>query len=215
MVEAVDRLLATEEPESSRLVASGARRRRHHGAHRAPGRRVSPRRHGFTVTSSAASRSAASGCWSPLGRRSNFADLGLDAAGLDADAPNIDVDERMRAGDRMWAIGDVTGHGAFTHMAMYQAGIAIRDILGQDGPPADYRALPRVTFTDPEIGSVGPDRDAGTRRGRDASGSAIAQIPSTRARLDPQGRQRRLHQARRGRRSRRARRRHLGRPGRR
>jgi pyruvate/2-oxoglutarate dehydrogenase complex dihydrolipoamide dehydrogenase (E3) component len=61
----------------------------------------------------------------------------------------------MRAGDGIWAVGDVTGRGAFTHMAMYQAGIAIRDILGQPGPPADHRALPRVTFTDPEIGAVG------------------------------------------------------------
>jgi pyruvate/2-oxoglutarate dehydrogenase complex dihydrolipoamide dehydrogenase (E3) component len=61
----------------------------------------------------------------------------------------------MRAGDGLWAVGDVTGRGAFTHMAMYQADIAVRDILGQGGPAADYRALPRVTFTDPEIGAVG------------------------------------------------------------
>ena len=61
----------------------------------------------------------------------------------------------MRAADGVWAIGDITGHGAFTHMAMYQAGIAVADILGVDGPPADYRAVPRVTFTDPEIADVG------------------------------------------------------------
>src|SRR5688500_9431497 len=61
----------------------------------------------------------------------------------------------MRAGDGVWGVGDVVGHGAFTHMAMYEAGVAIRDILGQEGPPADYRAVPRVTFTDPEIGAVG------------------------------------------------------------
>jgi pyruvate/2-oxoglutarate dehydrogenase complex dihydrolipoamide dehydrogenase (E3) component len=61
----------------------------------------------------------------------------------------------MRATDGVWAIGDVTGHGAFTHMSMYQADIVVRDILGQGGESADYRAVPRVTFTDPEIGSVG------------------------------------------------------------
>ena len=61
----------------------------------------------------------------------------------------------MRAADGLWVIGDITGKGAFTHMSMYQAAIATRDILGQDGPPADYRAVPEVTFTDPEIGSVG------------------------------------------------------------
>jgi pyruvate/2-oxoglutarate dehydrogenase complex dihydrolipoamide dehydrogenase (E3) component len=73
----------------------------------------------------------------------------------------------MRAADGVWAIGDVTGKGAFTHMSMYQAEIVVRDILGQGGPAADYRAVPRVTFTDPEIGSVGltsaAAREAGLR----------------------------------------------------
>ena len=71
----------------------------------------------------------------------------------------------MRAADGVWAVGDVTGHGAFTHLAMYEAGIAIRDILGHDGPPADYRALPRVTFTDPEIGAVGLTESQAAERG--------------------------------------------------
>jgi pyruvate/2-oxoglutarate dehydrogenase complex dihydrolipoamide dehydrogenase (E3) component len=79
----------------------------------------------------------------------------------------------MRAGERIWAVGDVTGRGAFTHVAMYQAGIAVRDILLQDGPPADYRALPRVTFTDPEIGAVGlTERQARDQGVRVATGSA-------------------------------------------
>ena len=89
------------------------------------------------------------------GRRATLAPLGVAAYGLDATARSIATDERMRAADGLWAIGDVTGKGAFTHVAMYQAAIAVRDILGQDGPQADYRAVPRVTFTDPEIGSVG------------------------------------------------------------
>ena len=53
------------------------------------------------------------------------------------------------------AVGDVTGKGAFTHVAMYQARLCVADILGNPLPEADYRALPRVTFTDPEIASVG------------------------------------------------------------
>ena len=71
----------------------------------------------------------------------------------------------MRAADKVWAVGDVTGNGNFTHMAIYEADIAVRDILGQGGPGADYRARPRVTFIDPEIGAVGVTekqaRDAG------------------------------------------------------
>jgi pyruvate/2-oxoglutarate dehydrogenase complex dihydrolipoamide dehydrogenase (E3) component len=55
----------------------------------------------------------------------------------------------------VWGLGDVVGKGAFTHVSMYHAAIVLREILGQDGPPATYEALPRVTFTDPEIGSVG------------------------------------------------------------
>ena len=54
----------------------------------------------------------------------------------------------------MWAIGDITGKGAFTHMSMYQAGIVVADILGEPGFAAVPR-VPRVTFTDPEVGSVG------------------------------------------------------------
>ncbi len=77
----------------------------------------------------------------------------------------IEIDERMIAGDGLWAIGDIVGHGAFTHMSMYQSAIAVASILGKDGPTADYRAVPHVTFTDPEVGGVGMTekqaRDAG------------------------------------------------------
>jgi pyruvate/2-oxoglutarate dehydrogenase complex dihydrolipoamide dehydrogenase (E3) component len=93
-------------------------------------------------------------------------------------AAAIGTDERMPARDRLWAIADITGNGAFTHVSVYQAAIATRDILGQDGPPADYRAVPRVTFTDPEIGSVGlteaRDREEGL-----AVRTGITQLPSS------------------------------------
>jgi pyruvate/2-oxoglutarate dehydrogenase complex dihydrolipoamide dehydrogenase (E3) component len=99
------------------------------------------------------------------GRRPNLPDIGLDTVGLDPSARSIPVDEAMRAADGLWVIGDVTGKGAFTHVSMYQSAICVRDVLEQDGPPADYRAVPRVTFTDPEVGSVGltekQARDAG------------------------------------------------------
>ena len=99
------------------------------------------------------------------GRRNNIDDIGLETVGLDPSARSIETDERMSAGDGLWAIGDIVGHGAFTHMSMYQSAIAVASILGKDGPTADYRAVPHVTFTDPEVGGVGMTekqaRDAG------------------------------------------------------
>ncbi|MEO5973617.1 MAG: NAD(P)/FAD-dependent oxidoreductase [Ilumatobacteraceae bacterium] len=89
------------------------------------------------------------------GRRVDLKTIGADALGVDPSAPAIPVDERLRVADRVWAVGDITGKGAFTHVATYQAGIIVADILGQPHPSADYRAVPRVTFTDPEVGAVG------------------------------------------------------------
>jgi pyruvate/2-oxoglutarate dehydrogenase complex dihydrolipoamide dehydrogenase (E3) component len=101
------------------------------------------------------------------GRRSDLRSLGVDAAGLDPDADAIPVDGHLRAAPGVWAVGDVTGHGAFTHMAVYQGRIAAADILGQEHEPADYSAVPRVTFTDPEVACVGlteaKAREAGHR----------------------------------------------------
>ena len=62
---------------------------------------------------------------------------------------------RVSGVDGLYAIGDVIGKGAFTHMAMYQDAVARRDILGEDGPPAAYHAVPHTTFTDPEVAGVG------------------------------------------------------------
>src|SRR5262249_49025221 len=89
------------------------------------------------------------------GLRSTVGHLGVDAIGLDPGARYVSPDDQMRVADGVWAIGDITGHGAFTHMSMYQSGIALRSILGEPGHGAEYHAVPRVTFTDPEVGSVG------------------------------------------------------------
>ena len=89
------------------------------------------------------------------GRRSNVADIGLETIGLDPTARFIDVDEHMVVAGKVYAIGDITGKGGFTHMSMYQSDVAARHILGEGGGGAEYHAVPRVTFTDPEIGAVG------------------------------------------------------------
>ena len=99
------------------------------------------------------------------GRNPNLSDIGLDTVGLDPEAATVEVDGHLRAGDRLWAVGDITGRGAFTHVSRYQAAGAVRDILGLEGPPADYRAVSRVTFTDPELASVGLTEQEARDRG--------------------------------------------------
>jgi pyruvate/2-oxoglutarate dehydrogenase complex dihydrolipoamide dehydrogenase (E3) component len=165
VIEGSDRLLAMEEPESSQLAAAALERSGVTVRTGVRAQRVSYTGGGFSVLLSDGSTVAGEKLLVATGRVARLAGLGLETIGLDPSARFLDTDQRMRAADKVWAVGDVTGNGNFTHMAVYEAEIAVRDILGQDGPPADYHARPRVTFTDPEIGAVGVTekqaRDAG------------------------------------------------------
>jgi pyruvate/2-oxoglutarate dehydrogenase complex dihydrolipoamide dehydrogenase (E3) component len=165
IVEGSDRLIAMEEPESSEHAAAALARDGVRIRTGVRARRVAYAGEGFVLDLDDGSTVTGEKLLVATGRAARLGGLGLETIGLDPSARFISTDERMRAGDKGWAVGDVTGHGNFTHMAVYEAEIAVRDILGQDGPPADYRALPRVTFTDPEIGAVGMTekqaRDAG------------------------------------------------------
>jgi pyruvate/2-oxoglutarate dehydrogenase complex dihydrolipoamide dehydrogenase (E3) component len=165
IVEATDRLLPPEEPEAGEVVATALRADGVTLALGAKAVRVSRDAESVTVDLEDGTSVSGAELLVSVGRHARVAELDVDSVGLDPKARAIEVDERMRAADRLWAVGDVTGVGAFTHMAMYQAGIAIDDILGRPGPTADYTGLARVTFTDPEVGSVGMTeqqaRDAG------------------------------------------------------
>ncbi len=141
------------------------------------------------------------------GRRVDLAGIGAELLGVDiATARSLTVDEHLRVTDGVWAVGDVTGRGAFTHVAMYQSKIAVADILGQPHTPADYSALPRVTFTDPEVGSVGLSA-AAARQQRARRRRRAGEVPSHGSRVAAQGRQRGVHPTRRRSATRRARRR--------
>jgi pyruvate/2-oxoglutarate dehydrogenase complex dihydrolipoamide dehydrogenase (E3) component len=158
VVEALPRLLSFEEPEASELIQRIFTAQGITVCTSAPAERVSHNGTHFAVHLGN-STVMAERLLVATGRRADLAALGVAAIGLDEKAHAIPTDAWMRAADGVWAIGDVTGHGAFTHMSMYQADIAVRDILGAGGGSADYRAVPRVTFTDPEIGSVGPTEE--------------------------------------------------------
>ncbi len=154
VLEVADRILAPEEPEASRLVADVFASEGIQVLTGAKIESVTYEDGRFRVAVDGQDLDAEK-LLVAAGRRPSFGDLGLDTVGMDPAARAIDVDEHMRAGDGLWALGDVVGKGAFTHVSMYQSAILVRDILGQDGHTADYRAVPRVTFIDPEVGSVG------------------------------------------------------------
>ena len=88
------------------------------------------------------------------GRIPNTADIGLETVGIEPDKKGVQVDERMSAGDGLWAIGDCTGIWPFTHIGKYQGRVAAANILGKRAR-ASYDAVPRVVFTDPQVASVG------------------------------------------------------------
>lgn len=178
LVETAPRLLPNDEPEASESLTevftsegitvhtgSAARRVQYHDGQ-------------FTVELDSGAGLSAEQLLVATGRRTDLAALGVRQVGLDDTAQTIEVDKRMRAADRVWAIGDVTGHGAFTHTSVYQARIAAADILGQDGEVADYRAAPAVTFTDPEVAAVGLTESQAREHGL-AVRAAVSEAPSS------------------------------------
>ena len=88
------------------------------------------------------------------GRRPRVDGIGLETVGIEADGRGIPVDAQLRAGDRLWAIGDVTGIWPLTHVGKYQGRVVAANILGEPRE-ANYDAVPRVTYTDPQAAAVG------------------------------------------------------------
>jgi pyruvate/2-oxoglutarate dehydrogenase complex dihydrolipoamide dehydrogenase (E3) component len=90
------------------------------------------------------------------GRRPRTKDLGLESVGIDPSDKGIEVDDHMSAGEGIWAVGDVTGIWPLTHVGKYQGRIAASNILGHQ-LEANYDAVPRVVFTDPQAAVVGEE----------------------------------------------------------
>jgi pyruvate/2-oxoglutarate dehydrogenase complex dihydrolipoamide dehydrogenase (E3) component len=88
------------------------------------------------------------------GRRPRTSGLGLETAGATFDQHGIRVDAQLRAGERLWAVGDVTGVRLLTHVGKYQGEVAAANILGE-ARDASYEAMPDVVYTDPQAASVG------------------------------------------------------------
>ncbi len=88
------------------------------------------------------------------GRRPRVKDIGLETVGVEANPRGVRVDSRLSAGERLWAIGDVNGIWQLTHVGKYQGRVVAANILGEKRE-ANYEAVPRVVFTDPQAASVG------------------------------------------------------------
>ena len=178
VIEARERLLPMEEPEVGEVL-TGVFEREGISIHTsAKATAVSWDGQHFNVVIDGATGIVGERLLVATGRRADLRALGVGSIGLDEDTAAIAVDAYIRAAPGVWAVGDVTGIGAYTQVASYQAAIAVGNILGQWHARADYRALPRVTFTDPEVGSVGVSEAEAARRGfRLRVGQA--QIPSS------------------------------------
>jgi pyruvate/2-oxoglutarate dehydrogenase complex dihydrolipoamide dehydrogenase (E3) component len=88
------------------------------------------------------------------GRRPRLEDIGLETVGIEADGHGVPVDEHLRAGERLWAVGDITGIWQLTHVGKYQGEVVASNILGEERI-ANYDAVPRVTYTDPQAAAAG------------------------------------------------------------
>ena len=105
------------------------------------------------------------------GRRPRVKGLGLESIGVNADG-GVPIDERCHVAEGVWALGDVTGVSLFTHVAKYQGRVVSHNILGRDRV-ADYRAIPRVVFCDPEIATVGLSVEQAREQGMDVATATI------------------------------------------
>jgi pyruvate/2-oxoglutarate dehydrogenase complex dihydrolipoamide dehydrogenase (E3) component len=115
-----------------------------------------------------------------VGRRPRTKDIGLETIGIEPGPRGLAIDDRCRAAEGVWGAGDVTGIAMFTHVAKYQARIACANILGGD-PCTDYRAVPRVIFTDPEVAAVGLTETDAREQGLDVVAATI-DLPTSIAR---------------------------------
>jgi pyruvate/2-oxoglutarate dehydrogenase complex dihydrolipoamide dehydrogenase (E3) component len=165
IVEGADRLLAREpaplgEAVAEALAADGVEL--HLGVHAAGARRDGD---DYVLELADGTELRGDRLLVATGRRARMSDLGLETVDVQPGAHGIPVDARMRAGEGVWAIGDVTGIWPLTYVGKYQGRVAAANILGNQRE-ADYSAVPRVVFTDPQAAAVG-----------DVDGPLIASVP--------------------------------------
>src|SRR4029077_6532202 len=106
------------------------------------------------------------------GRRPRVGGLGLETVGVEPDMRGVPVDAHLRAAEKLWAIGDVNGLWPLTHVGKYQGEVVAANILGEPRK-ADYEAVPRVVYTDPQAAA------GGAAAGRSSSTAMLAEVAKT------------------------------------
>ncbi len=170
LLEAADRLLGKEEPSISDLLAEVLRA---DGVDVRTGGevvRAEPADDGARIFLADGTTVTAARVLVSVGRKPVTEGLGLDALGIQpGEGGEVEVDEhcRVRGQQHVWAAGDVTGIGPYTHTANYQARVIIANLLGRVRA-ADYRAIPRAVYTEPAVASVGMTAEQARATGVDA-----------------------------------------------
>jgi dihydrolipoamide dehydrogenase len=173
LIEGEERLLPREEPFAGAQVAESLRDAS--GVDVRIGvlaERVAPGGAGVVVELNDGGRVEAEELLVAIGRTPRTKGIGLDSAGVEPGEHGfLGTDDRLRVGGREWlyAVGDVNGRALFTHMGKYQAWVAAENVLGRDiEAMAEGSALPRVTFTDPQVAAVGRTLAQAKKAGIDA-----------------------------------------------
>lgn len=168
VIEAAPHLLMPEEPEVGELVVE-VFEREGITVHQGIGvQSVARGGEGVVVTLADGATATGENLLVAAGRRPNLPEVGLDTVGLDPAARTIDVDEHMHVEgiEGLYAIGDITGRGAFTHLSVWQAKVLSAHLRGEPEPYGGYHGLAWVTFTDPEVGRVGLTEQQARDEGR-------------------------------------------------
>jgi pyruvate/2-oxoglutarate dehydrogenase complex dihydrolipoamide dehydrogenase (E3) component len=161
LVEAAPRILMPEEPETSRVIADVLRRDGLDVREGVAAQQVRASADAVAVTLADGSVVTGEKLLVATGRKPNLDDIGLDTIQLDPSARSLPVDDAMQVRhddepvEGLYAVGDITGRGAFTHVAVWQARALIAQLLEREEPFGGYHGLAWATFTDPEVGRVG------------------------------------------------------------
>jgi len=155
IVEADEHLLSTEEPEISEVIEEVFTTEGIKVVTGKKAERVESVDGEIVVELSDGEKLSAEKLFMATGRKIDLSNIGLENIGLDGSASHIEVDDHLRVTDGIWAIGDVTGKALLSLVAVYHSKIAASDILNNDAPAVNHNAVPRVTFTTPEVASIG------------------------------------------------------------